>query len=191
MHFGLGGKGGTWVGNVWAVHLPVLFPMTYGTPVWQGSRWWYQTDRRGDFSRVETLLLMPNCNLLLCICKERCRGLVHAKAHLSKTLPVECGKSNLLLTDWEAGLHLYHLLWDVKATVKPVTVLLSGLFLVDLVSVGLRQLQEPPDGAQVLPKCAVLGVGALFPSEKLAQPTLEEQIISCLSSSQHSIRRTK
>lgn len=63
---------------------------------------------------------------------------------------------------------------------QPVTVLLSGLFLVDLVSVGLRHLQEPPDGAQVLPKRAVVGVGALFPPEQLAQPTLKEQIISCL-----------
>lgn len=55
--------------------------------------------------------------------------------------------------------------------------LLSGLVLVDLVSVGLRQLQEPPDGAQVLPKCTVLRVWALLPSEQLTQPTLKEQII--------------
>lgn len=75
---------------------------------------------------------------------------------------------------------LYHLVLDVKHAVQPLAVLLPGLFLIDLVSVGLRQLQEPPDGAQVFPKCTVLRVGALFPSEQLAQPTLEEQIISCL-----------
>lgn len=33
MHVGFGGEGGTLAGNVWAVHLPVLFPVTYGKPV--------------------------------------------------------------------------------------------------------------------------------------------------------------
>lgn len=74
---------------------------------------------------------------------------------------------------------------------QPLTLLLSGLFLVDQVSVGLRQLQEPPDGAQVLPKRPVLGAGALSPSEQLAQPTLEEQMISGLSSRKHSTSGTQ
>lgn len=82
---------------------------------------------------------------------------------------------------------MHHLVWEEK----PVALLLPGLLFVDLVPVGLRQVQEPPDGAQVLPKCTVLGVGALFPSEQLAQPALQEQMVSCLSSSRHSTRTTK
>lgn len=58
---------------------------------------------------------------------------------------------------------------------EPVAVLLPRLLLVDLVSVGLRQPQEPPDGAQVLPQRAVLGARALLPPEQLAQPTLAEK----------------
>lgn len=55
---------------------------------------------------------------------------------------------------------------------EPVAVLLPRLLLVDLVPVGLRQPQEPPNGAQVLPQRAVLRAWALLPPEQLAQPTL-------------------
>lgn len=66
----------------------------------------------------------------------------------------------------------YLLFRDVQHGVEPVTVLLPRLLLVDLVPLGLRQPQEPPDGAQVLPQRAVLGARALLPPEQLTQPTL-------------------
>lgn len=55
---------------------------------------------------------------------------------------------------------------------QPLAVLLPGLLLVDLVAVALRQPQEPPDGAQVLPQCAVLRARALLPAQELTQPAL-------------------
>lgn len=67
---------------------------------------------------------------------------------------------------------MYLLVRHVQYGLQPVAVLLPGLFLVDLVPVGLRQPQEPPDGAQVLPQRAVLGARALFPAEELTEPTL-------------------
>lgn len=58
---------------------------------------------------------------------------------------------------------------------KPFTVLLPRLFFIGPVSVSLRLLQEPPDGAQVLPQRAVLWAGVLLPPKQLAQPTLEKR----------------
>lgn len=63
---------------------------------------------------------------------------------------------------------LYLLIWDVQDSVEPVAVLLPRLLLINLISVDLRQRQESPDGAQVVPQSAVLGARALFPPEQLA-----------------------
>lgn len=57
--------------------------------------------------------------------------------------------------------------------VEPLAVVVPGLLLVRQVPVGLRQRQEPPDGAQVLPESAVLRAGVLLPPKQLAQPALE------------------
>lgn len=70
----------------------------------------------------------------------------------------------------------YLLLWDVQDSVDPVAVLLPRFLFVDLVSVRLRQGQEPSDGAQVLPQSAVLRAGVFLPPEQLTQPTLEHRI---------------
>lgn len=58
---------------------------------------------------------------------------------------------------------------------QPLAVMVSGLLLVRQVSVGLRQGEEPPDGAQVLPQSAVLWAGVLLPPQQLTQPTLEQR----------------
>lgn len=54
-------------------------------------------------------------------------------------------------------------LWHVEDGVQPLAMMVSGLLLVCKISVGLRQRQEPPDGAQVLPQSAVLRAGVLLP----------------------------
>lgn len=69
-------------------------------------------------------------------------------------------------------LKLYLLVGHVQHRLQPLAVLLPGLLLVDLVAVALRQPQEPPDGAQVLPQRAVLRARALLPAQELAQPAL-------------------
>lgn len=68
MHFGFGGEGGTLARNVWAVHLPVLFPVIYGTPVWEESRWWDQPRWLEGFSSVWRHFgeCLATWNLLLC-----------------------------------------------------------------------------------------------------------------------------
>ena len=66
-------------------------------------------------------------------------------------------------------------LWQVEDGVQPLRVMVSGLLLVRQVSVGLRQRQEPPDSAQVLPQGAVLWGWVLLPPEQLTQPALEKR----------------
>lgn len=73
-----------------------------------------------------------------------------------------------------SGSYLW-VLWQVEDGVQPLGVVMSGLLLVRQVSVGLRQGQKPPDGAQVLPEGAVLRAGVLFPPKQLTQPTLEDR----------------
>lgn len=62
---------------------------------------------------------------------------------------------------------------QVEHGVHSLGVMVPGLLLVRQVSVGLRQGQKPPDGAQVLPQSAVLWAGVLLPPKQLTQPTLE------------------
>lgn len=62
---------------------------------------------------------------------------------------------------------------QVEDGVQPLCVVMSGLLLIRQVSVGLRQSEEPPDGAQVLPQGAVLRAGILLPPKQLAQPALQ------------------
>lgn len=64
---------------------------------------------------------------------------------------------------------------QVEDGVHPLRVMVSGLLLVREVSVGLRQRQKPPDGAQVLPQGAVLRARVLLPPEQLTQPALETE----------------
>lgn len=49
-----------------------------------------------------------------------------------------CSQIFVCLLNLAGGLRVYLLVWDVQDGVEPVVVLLPGLFLVDLVSVGLR-----------------------------------------------------
>lgn len=66
-------------------------------------------------------------------------------------------------------------LWQVEDSVQPLGVMVPGLLLVCQVSVGLRQGQKPPNGAQVLPESAVLWTGILLPPKQFTQPTLEQR----------------
>ena len=64
---------------------------------------------------------------------------------------------------------------QVQDSVQPLAVVVPGLLLVDHVSVVLRQGQEPPDGAQVLPQGPVLRAGVLLPAQQITQPALERE----------------
>lgn len=63
-------------------------------------------------------------------------------------------------------------LWQVEDSMQPFAVMVSGLLLIRQVPVGLRQRQEPSDGAEVVPQSTVLWAGVLLPSKQLTQPAL-------------------
>lgn len=65
------------------------------------------------------------------------------------------------------------ILRQVEDGVQPLAVMVARLLFIGQVPVGLRQRQEPPDGAQVVPQGSVLRAGVLLPSKQLTQPALQ------------------
>lgn len=56
-----------------------------------------------------------------------------------------------------------------------LTVVMSGLFLIDHIPLVLGKVQEAADGTEVLPERAVLWAGVLLPAEQFAQPALGKE----------------
>lgn len=54
-----------------------------------------------------------------------------------------------------------------------LTVVMSGLLLVDHIPLMLGKVQEAANGAEVLPKGAVFRTWVFFPAKQLTQPALQ------------------
>lgn len=68
---------------------------------------------------------------------------------------------------------LHGLRSELDNVLHTLAVVVPGLLLVDHIPLVLRQVQEPTDGAEVLPEGAVFWAGVFFPAKQLTQPALQ------------------
>lgn len=70
---------------------------------------------------------------------------------------------------------LHRLRGELDHVLHALTVVMSGLFLIDHIPLVLGKVQEAADGTEVLPERAVLWAGVLLPAEQFAQPALGKE----------------